>query len=236
MSRAKLSIIIPTLNEEKNLQTLLDSIKIQHFENLEIIVADAGSKDKTKAIAKKYGAKLVKGGLPARGRNEGAKIAKGGLLLFLDADTVLPKNFIKNSLEEFCKKKLSVAGFILVPKEGFFAKIFFYLFYNYPIIFLGNILPHSAMGGLVKKEAFEKIGGFDESITLAEDHYFARQVKKIGRFGVIKSTKLYVSTRRFDKDGWVKTGFKYLLCQLHMIFIGPVKKDLFKYNYKHLNK
>lgn len=232
----KLSIIIPTLNEEKNLSLLLDSLRNQNLKDCEIIVADAGSKDRTKLIAKKYGAKITKGGLPAKGKNEGAKIAKGNLLLFLDADTVLPKGFIENSLKEFYKKKLSIAGFILVPKKGFSANIFFYFFYNIPIVLFENMLPHAAAGILVKKEAFKKVGGFDESITLAEDHYLARQVKKTGKPGIIKSTKIYISTRRFGKDGWVRTGVKYFFCELHMIFIGPVKKNIFKYNYTHLKK
>ena len=72
----KLSIITPTLNEEKFLLVLLESIKNQSFNDLEIIVADAGSRDKTMEMAKSFGCQIVKGGLPAKGRNEGAKIAK----------------------------------------------------------------------------------------------------------------------------------------------------------------
>ncbi len=73
-----ISIIIPTLNEEKYLPKLLRSIKEQDFkEELEIIVADANSEDKTREIAKKFSCKIVEGGLPAKARNEGAKIAKG---------------------------------------------------------------------------------------------------------------------------------------------------------------
>ncbi len=68
-----LSIIIPTLNEEKWLLFILESIKHQNFKNYEIIVADAGSRDKTIAIAKHYGCEIVPGGCPAAGRNNGAK-------------------------------------------------------------------------------------------------------------------------------------------------------------------
>ena len=91
-----LSIIIPTKNEEYYLPKLLESIKRQDYKNYEIIVADAGSKDKTRDVARKSGCKVVKGGLPSIGRNNGAKYAKGELLLFLDADTVLPENFLKD--------------------------------------------------------------------------------------------------------------------------------------------
>jgi len=231
-----LSIIIPALNEEKQLPLLLESIRTQNFKNYEIILADSGSKDRTREIAKEFGCKITKGGSPAKGRNEGAKAAKGDLLLFLDADVFLPEGFLKKVLEEFSGRRLDGANFFLCPDRGFFAKILFNVFYNLLIFATEPVLAHCSMGGLVKKDIFERIGGFDESITLAEDHYFARQVKKIGRYGVIKSTKIFVSTRRFSKDGWLKTGLKYFLCELYMVFFGPVKKNLFKYNFKHLEK
>ena len=92
-----LSIIIPCLNEEEYLPLLLESVKKQKFLDYEIILADAGSKDKTLQIAKKYNCKIVPGGLPSKGRNQGAKKAKGDLLLFLDADVILPDGFFKDA-------------------------------------------------------------------------------------------------------------------------------------------
>ena len=99
-----LSIVIPTLNEEKYLPRLLDSIKNQDFYDYEIIVSDAESSDKTIEIAKKYGAKTLVYTTtkhPSAQRNEGAKIAKGELLLFLDADVVLTPGFLTSALKEF---------------------------------------------------------------------------------------------------------------------------------------
>jgi len=92
-----LSIIIPTLNEEKFLPHLLISLKEQTFKDFEIIVADNNSTDATRSIALKSGAKMVEGGLPARGRNNGAKVARGEWLLFLDADVILPPGFFRKS-------------------------------------------------------------------------------------------------------------------------------------------
>ena len=106
-----LSIVIPTLNEEKHLKKHLESIKKQDFDNCEIIVADAGSSDKTKKIAKDFGCKITKGGTPAQGRNEGAKQARGSLLLFLDADVALTKNSLLKVLKEFKERKLKIATF-----------------------------------------------------------------------------------------------------------------------------
>ena len=96
-----LSIIIPTLNEENYLPLLLESIKKQNFKSYEIIVADAGSTDRTIEIAKNHGCKITSGGLPAKARNQGAKIAKGDLLLFSDADIVF-LSFVKFELWITC--------------------------------------------------------------------------------------------------------------------------------------
>ncbi len=232
----QVSIIIPTLNEEKFLPFLLESIKKQDFKDYEVIVADAGSKDRTLEIAKKYGAKLLKGGLPAIGRNQGAEIAGAKLLLFLDADVLLPESFLEKSLKEFRERKLGIASFQLVPIESKVARMLFNLFYNFPVLFLEKILAHAAMGILVKKEFFQKLKGFDETIKLAEDHDLARRAKKIGKFGIIKGAKLLVSIRRFEKEGWLKTALKYFLCEFHMIFFGPVRTDLFHYKFNHYLK
>ena len=225
-----LSIIIPTFNEEKYLPLLLESIKRQKFSDYEIIIADAGSKDKTKEIAREYNCKIISGGLPAKGRNNGARASQGNLLLFLDADVVLPQSFFEKSLNEFEKRKLKIASFFLMPQEkNKLARFFFKLFYNLPILVMEKILAHAAMGILIDKGVFKKIQGFDESIKLAEDHDLARRAKKIGKYGILKSSKIFVSIRRFKKDGWLKTYLKFFLCELHMIFIGPVRSDIFKY-------
>src|SRR3989344_7129004 len=110
-----LSIIIPTLNEEKYLPKLLDSIKNQGFKDYEIIVADHSSKDKTRQIAKKYGCRIVNGGKPPIARNNGAKIAKGNILFFIDADCIIGKDFFKKSLNEIGGKNLDVAGCYVWP-------------------------------------------------------------------------------------------------------------------------
>ncbi len=231
-----LSIIIPTLNEDHYLPLLLESIKKQDFKDYEIIVSDAGSKDKTLEIAKQYGCVITKGGLPAKGRNEGAKIARGATLLFLDADVILPSDFFKKTLEEFNKRALDVASFSLVPlPRNQFSLLFMNIFYNQPVIFLEKALPHAAVGILVRKDVFTKIAGFDESIKLAEDHYLARRAQKTvkAKCGIIRSAHIFVSDRRFRRDGWVATSVRYLLCELHLIFIGPVTSDIFNYRFNH---
>lgn len=232
-----ISIIIPSLNEEKYLPLLLESIKKQDFNDYEVIVADAGSKDKTIEIAKKYNCRIIPGGLPAKGRNNGAKVARGDLLFFSDADAVLPDNFFKRALKEFNDKKLDFASFGLLPHKGTkLKKITFNLFYNYYIFAVEKILPHASQGVLIKKPLFWELKGYDETITLAEDHDLARRAKKRANFGILRADKIFISDRRFKKDGWLNMGVKYFFCELHMIFLGPVRSDIFKYKFDHYNK
>jgi len=232
-----LSIIIPALNEEKYLPLLLESIKKQSFSDYEIIVADAGSKDNTLLIARKYGCTIVVGGLPGKARNEGALAARSNLFAFIDADVVLPDNFFEKSIAEFNERKLDIASFcIKTHPENKFINFIVEFFYNKPMMLLEKILPHAAMVIFVKSDLFKKLDGYDENITIAEDHDLARRANKVAIFGIIRSVEVFSSDRRARKDGWLKTGIKFLLCELHMIFIGPVKSDIFKYKFDHYNK
>lgn len=232
-----LSIIIPTLNEEKELPKLLESIKKQDFKDYEIIVADAGSQDRTVEIANRYGCLVVSGGMPSKARNSGAKRAKGDLLLFIDADVVLKSNSLKKLLDEFEKRKLKIASFYLKPKtRNIIIKLLFSFFYNSFIFLVEKILAHGAMAILIERELFERLKGFDEEITLSEDHDLARRAEKLGKFGILRTSKILVSDRRFKKDGLFKTCFRYFACELHTVFIGPVKSDIFKYRFNHYSQ
>jgi len=231
-----LSVIIPTLNEQNYLPKLLTSIKRQGFSDYEIIVADAGSSDGTVEVAGGYGCKVIQGGLPAYGRNRGAEVAKGALLLFLDADVVLPDGFFEKALAEYEARRLKIASFGLVPvPKSKKYSLLFNIFYNVPIRCLEHLLPHAAMAILMERAIFEMVGGFDETIKIAEDHELARRVKKLGKYGLIKSVKIFVSPRRFEKDGGLRTYLKFLLAELYMIFRGPIRRELFRYQFDHHN-
>jgi glycosyltransferase involved in cell wall biosynthesis len=229
-----LSIVIPTLNEENYLPRLLNCIKKQNFKDYEIIVADADSKDKTIEIAKSFGCIVVKGGLPSAGKNAGARISKGNLILFLDADVLLPDNFFEDALKEFEERKLCITTFCLVPiSKSRIPKILFNILYNYPLRVFEKRWAHGAMGILVKKELHKSLKGFDEEIKIGEDHYYVQQGFKFGKFGVIKSTKIFMSLRRFQTQGPIKTLLKYGLVEIYMKFFGPVRKDIFKYRFDY---
>ncbi len=231
-----LSIIIPTLDEEKYLPLLLKEIKKQNFSDYEIIVADAGSTDKTIEIAKSFGCKIVSGGLPAKGRNEGAKIAKGDTFLFMDADNIyLPENFLEKLTKEFKKRNLGIASFPIYPNGNKFDK-WVYGLYNFWAKLSQKFLPHATNALLVKREIHQKIGGFDEEIKIGEDHHYTRRAAELEKFGFIEIEPVLTSTRRFEKDGRIKTYLKYLFAGIYMLIFGPIKSDFFKYRFNHLKE
>ncbi|GBD33798.1 putative glycosyltransferase EpsJ [bacterium HR34] len=236
-----LSIIIPTLNEEKYLPKLLESIKKQTFKDYEIIVADAGSKDKTVEIAKKYGCKIVKGGLPAQGRNNGAKHAQGELLLFLDADSILPtKFFLEKAIKEFNKRKLSVAscGFLPADKSVYLpykAVVNYFRFIRFLMIALENIFPFGIGACIFAEKSFHNsIGGFAESLKLAEDNNYIKKAASRSKYGVLRSVYFSTSVRRFDKEKWVRPFMLYLLAAFLVLDEKKLRlfnKGIFEYRY-----
>lgn len=229
-----ISIIIPAYNEERYLPKLLECIKSQIYKEHEIIVSDANSKDKTKQIAKKYGCKVVKGGMPAVGRNNGAKSAKGDILLFLDADVQFDKDFLKNAVNEFNKQNLDVAGcYISSLGNNFIDKIFFGIF-NLWIAITQFFYPNASGGGIFcRKIVHKKANGFDETIKLSEDMDYVKRCSKFGKFRILKTARAYVSVRRFEKEGRFKVGFKLLLSAVYRIFFGEIRSDIFKYDLRY---
>ena len=213
-----LSIIIPTLNDEKYLPLLLQTIEKPSLNGeCEIVVSDAGSRDRTIQIASDFGCKVVSGGLPAKGRNQGAKAATGDLLLFLDAEALLPKDFLARILVEFELRSLDIASCRLEPiKEEWMPRFilprFFYnLLYNWPVQLLESAFPYASSLILVKRELHERLQGFDQKIRIGEDHDYARRAAKVGKFGVLKSSKLPLFMRRCREEGIIRTNVKYQL-------------------------
>jgi len=238
MKRPKLSIIIPTLNEEAYLPRLLDSIKKQDFKDYEIIVADGYSKDRTRKIAKKYGCRLatmiMQLGVSVH-RNAGAKISRGNVLLFLDADGILPDGFLSAAYSEFMKRNLDCAVPYLEPITNVFLYKLHFFLYNIsssivPIYIGGNCI-------MIKKSLHMRLKGFDEKKWMFEDSDYVNRARKIGKFKMMSSLKLYLSPRRFEEEGYFKTSSKYIKAGFFVLIGKPLTRATTKFEFgKHTVK
>jgi len=222
-----LSIVIPCKNEEENLPKLLKTIKAQAFTDYEVIVADAASTDRTHEVAESFGARVIPGGMPGPGRNKGAAVAQGQIVLFLDADVMLPNpKFLKENLDEMKRKGACVATAKVKPVSRNYIDKAMYEVYNAYALAMEKVLPHA--GGFcifAKKSVHDDLGGFDESIVFAEDHDYVRRAVKAGyRFRILRSQPIMCSVRRLEKDGRLETAMKYALAELRIMVKGPFKE------------
>lgn len=227
------TIVIPTLNEEAFLPKLLASIRKQTLQPKEILVADAGSKDGTRAIAAEFGARVVEGGMPGPGRNRGAAEAKTDFILFLDADVELrDAEFLEKAIGEMMERDLDIATCDVFPLSDAFIDHFMHRAYNGYARVWGQVFPHApGFCMLVRRSMHERIGGFDESVTFCEDHDYAQRAVKIGSFGFLRAGSIPVSIRRLDRDGRMNIAIKYMLAELHIALLGPIRHNRFKYTF-----
>lgn len=225
MKKPKISVIIPTFNEEKRLKVCLQSLRNQTYpgQNFEVIVVDNNSTDKTVAIARTFGAKVVfekEQGI-AKARQRGFAKAAGEIVVSLDADNVADRSWLAIIDAEFKKepKLVSLFGFFL-PLEGKFA--------DYVMLFLGslaNILSFYFTHTIVivgcnqatKKKVLEQIGAlapFDLPkihCDIFDKPELVKRLKKEGRVKFLPRMKLLFSMRRFHEFGYFATfwaGFK----------------------------
>ena len=200
ISTAKISIIIPTLNESKNIKATLAST--QESTNIEVIVVDGGSQDNTVDIAKSAGVKVIAGYKNrASQMNAGAMNATGDILLFLHGDTLLPVNFDAMIRRALQKPKTVAGAFALrinAPQPGL-------RLVEWGVKWRSKWLqmPYGDQGIFITKEQFKNIYGFPE-LPIMEDFEFIRNLKKIGKITFL-SVPVITSPRRWLKKGVLQT-------------------------------
>ncbi len=197
----KVSVIVPALNEEKYIGYLFKGLKEQSFKDFEVIVADGGSTDRTREIAKKNGAKVVvekRRGI-ARGRNAGAKVAKGELLVFIDADTMPTKDLLKAYVENVKGDVVAATGPILPLEKTNKRTELGYKFVSIFFVKLAIKIGRPSIVGsnfAVKREAFEKAGRFNDNLITYEDWDLSKRLKKLGRIKYVDEAIVRTSARR----------------------------------------
>ncbi len=184
-----ISIVIPTYNSSRFMPDLLESIFKQAVDNMEVIIVDDCSKDDTVEIAKKYPARVLqmeKNGGPARARNRGVKEAKGDIIFFLDSDVLVLDGTVRE-VKDYFEKNPSANCVIGVcatePLNRGFVPTYMAMFEYIHLVSAreGKVSVFAPRCGAIKKELFQRVGGYDESYKGAdvEDFELARRIIKV---------------------------------------------------------
>lgn len=225
------SVVIPTYHEESAIENTLSSItKASNGHSTETIVVDGGSKDRTVEIANQYTDNIHV--LNQRGiglaRNRGAALAQGDILVFLDSDTLVPENFFDELSGVFRNPGICGVNCNVMPshhsrptpKEKRFYRLWGKLRnISYRIKPCGT----GDNGIIIRRDAFERTGGFDEEMRTMEDLDFIFRASKHGRFLFLDNLTLTENMRRIRKLGLLKFSTMYIYNFLFYIVKGKPK-------------
>lgn len=185
-----ISFVVPAYNEEQHIRRTLESLHESARatgEPYEIIVADDESSDRTRDVAAQNGARViaVKHRQIAATRNAGANAASGDILFFVDADTSVPPEAVRQALRVMHDG--AVGGGSRVHFDG-----------SLPLHFKALIWASGAISRATRlafgcflfceKAAFDAVGGFDESLFASEELALSRALKRRGRFVILRES------------------------------------------------
>lgn len=215
---AKISIIIPVLNEASKIAKTITVAK--SGKNVEILVVDGGSQDNTVEIVQALGLKVLFAS-PNRANqmNVGAKAATGEILLFLHADTLLPRKFAHNVRRVLCQPNTIAGAFALQIDGSLKGLRLVEKGVNLRSHFLS--LPYGDQAIFVKTETFKALGGFS-LLPIMEDFEFVLKLRNCGRIAIVP-TPVITSSRRWQKLGvWQTTIINQLAIAAYFLKI-PTK-------------
>ena len=207
MTRPDVSVVIPAYNAGRFLGEAIESALSQDYDSMECIVVDDGSEDSTSEIAASYESiryhRIVNAGV-ATARNVGASLANGRYLAFLDADDIwLPTKLRFQLAEMRCDSEAAFAytGAHVIDEAGHFRGRIFPPAPSELVMRLGLIECQGlALGstGMIRKDVFEELGGFDVSMSTAADWDFA--YRAACRYRAAWVEKPLVLYRRHDRQ------------------------------------
>jgi len=228
-SESEISVIIPTLNEEKTLEATILSVRAQAC-STEIIVVDGGSSDRTLEVANQLADRVIVSSRPGRQRQEnlGATGARGSILLFLHGDTIIPPTLLRSIAASFQESEVVAGGAHLTysPPDRF----------RYRALcafrdMVSDVLGISGMGSsfFVRRDTFWLLGGFDENMN-EEAVDMCKKLRGRGKH-VMLNEVVQTSARRYERSGYMKTVFAWALTVV-LSYIGvravPIEKHVWR--------
>ncbi len=196
-----ISVIIPTFNYANYLMETIDSVQVQTYHNVELIVVDDESTEDIARVAKRYSdvayVRIKHEGkrTPAHASNFGATLAHGKFLIFLGADDKLKPRYVEACLNRYLSEKNnSRVGFVWTGFQGFGDKSLVDLPSMSKITWL---LGWRYVGGqlgaaLIPKNVFNEVGGLDETLDGCEDYDWCLRALKAGFCGLSVGEPLHL--------------------------------------------
>lgn len=203
-----ISVVVPVLNEEENLQEALESLRAQRFRDYELIVVDNGSTDRSPEIARRYADRVIfeerKGWVWAVHR--GFLAAQGEFLTSADADTLYPPDWLEKMVRALSRPNTVAAygpmGFRESPVLLRKVEALGYA----SLALLSSIFGVPLSGGAnfgIRKDAYFQVGGYETVGALASpDFWLSLRLKRLGKVRFVPTMVCYTSNRRFVKLGW----------------------------------
>jgi glycosyltransferase involved in cell wall biosynthesis len=235
----KYSILIPTLNEENYIGSLLQALCEQIYKDFEVIVIDAKSEDSTSKVVEGYKDRLALRFIesPKRGvsfqRNYAAKEAKAEHIIFFDADVTPEPDFL-SKIETYSEThQVDVLSSWNIPiSEKIVDEFLYWMFNRFYLEPLKDKFP-AAVGTFiyVKKSSFNDVGGFREEVKLAEDFDLVRRMFKADyKYALLRDPAIKFSVRRLEKEGRVQFVWKNIRAAFdyHLRGVGSLQGK-----YKH---
>ena len=212
------SIIVPTLNEERSIGRTLEALtRIRG--NTEVIVVDGGSVDSTTEISRQWGARVV---TSTRGRgvqmHNGAQVARGRVLLFLHSDSTAPVGAVELIIATMARDAVIVGGNFDIRFDGD-SRACRFMTWLYPK--LEKIgLCYGDSGIFVRASVYAEIGGF-KPFPIFEDVDLLQRLKRRGRL-VHLPIAVVTSARRFEGRSFALTFARWSILQgLYWVGIPP---------------
>ncbi len=215
----RLSVIIPTFNEEGTIGHTLD--RIRSGTAWEVIVVDGRSTDRTREIARAHGATVIDSP-PGRGRQlaVGASIATGDTLLFLHADTSLPSGFDDYVFRALDQPGVCAGAFrLLIDGEG---RSFRLIEKIVNFRSRAHQMPYGDQAIFVRASVYHEAGGFPD-LPIMEDYVLIRRLRRIGRIAMVPAT-VVTSARRWIKNGvWRTTLLNQACIMAYRLGVSPMR-------------
>ena len=187
MIKGLVSVIVPTRNRGWCLGDCLGSIKNQTYSNIEIVIVDGNSEDATVEVAKKYSDKVYifdkKGDHRCAQRNLGVENADGEFVMIIDSDMTLDKNVICECVAKM-NAATNIAG-VIIPEESVGKGFWTQCKKLEKSFYVGVRWMEAAR--FFRKGDFQKVGGYDASMTSGEDWDLSQRVGRLGKIEHIDS-------------------------------------------------